>query len=98
MKAKLLAFAGSAALVLGTPALAETCNVQVTGPADQWKFLHVYDVATGEIVLRQAVKSGDYKAVEVSGDKIRVDWKLAGQKEYRAGAVTQCKAGNTVRI
>ena len=56
MKIKLFALVGVATAFFGSPALAETCNVQVTGPAEHWKFLHVYDVATGEVVLRQAIK------------------------------------------
>jgi hypothetical protein len=96
MNIKPLALAGLAFLFIEAQALAETCNVQVTGPEGQWKFVHVYDVATGEIVLRQAIKSGDSKPVTVSGDKVRVDWKLPGYTDYRTGAVLPCKGGNTV--
>jgi len=98
MKIKLFALAGVASVFFGSPALAETCNVQVTGPAEHWKFLHVYDVATGEVVLRQAIKAGDSRPVEVTGDKIRVDWKMPGDRNYRAGSVALCKAGNFVKI
>ena len=98
MKFKLSLCAGLAALFAGSPALAETCHVQVTGAAETWKFLHVYDLATGEVVLRQAIKSGDSRPVEVNGDKIRVDWKMPGDRKYKTGPAVTCKAGNIVRI
>jgi hypothetical protein len=97
MRFRPIALVGLAGLLIEAQALAETCNVQVTGPADQWKFVHVYDVATGEIVLRQAIKSGESKPVTVSGDKVRVDWKLPGYQKYRTGPVVECKSGNTVK-
>jgi hypothetical protein len=98
MRINLFALAGSTALVVGTQALSETCTVEVTGPQDQWKFVHVYDVATGKMVLGHAIKSGDSSEVTVSGDQVRVDWKLAGDKHYHTGAATQCKAGHPIKV
>ena len=89
---------GIAALMFGGEAMAETCKIEITGPKDQYKFIHVYDVATGQIVFRQAIRSGDIKEVTVSGDQVRVDWKLAGYTRYRVGAIQPCKGGNKVKV
>lgn len=97
MTFKIIAGAAFAALLFEGQALAESCVIQVTGPEEQWKFLHVYDVATDSIVLRQAMKSGDSKTVTVSGDKVRIDWKYPGYEKYRTGTVMPCKGGNIVR-
>ena len=98
MNVKLCALAGLSGLLLGAGTPTHNCNVQVTGPAGQWKFLEVYDLASGEVVLRQAIKSGDWKPVEAKGEKIRIDWKLGGYKNYRTGPTATCTGGNTIKI
>jgi hypothetical protein len=98
MKLRLTPLAGLVALLLGTSAGAETCHIQVTGAAGDWKFVHVYDVAKGTIVMRQAIKVGETKQVTVSGSRVRVDWKFAGHRSYTTGAVKTCKGGNTIEI
>jgi len=50
------------------------------------------------MLAAQAIKAGDSRPVEVTGDKIRVDWKMPGDRNYRAGSVALCKAGNFVKI
>jgi hypothetical protein len=86
-----------AVLVPGA-ALAETCSVQVVGAATMWKFVRAYDADTGEVVLRQAIKAGDSKDVTVSKNRLRIEFKLAGDREYHSSRVTTCEGGNTVRI
>jgi hypothetical protein len=98
MRINLLALIGSTALAAGTQALAETCTIEITGPHGQWKFVHVYDVATGKMVLGHAIRSGHSREVTVSGHQVRVDWKLAGDAHYHAGAATECKAGHTIKV
>lgn len=98
MKLISCALLGLAALLLESPALAGTCSIHATGPVGGWKFVQAHDVAKHKIVLSQAIKSGDSKTVTVSGDQVRVDWKLAGHAHYRAGAVNTCKQGNVIRV
>jgi hypothetical protein len=94
----LLALASVGAMLVESAALAETCMIEITGPSGQWKFVHVYDAATGTVVLRQAIKAGDSRPVTVSGDRVRVDWKFPGYVDYVPGAVSQCKDGNRIKV
>ena len=79
-------------------AAAETCKLQVARKAGEWKFVKAYDADTGEVVLQQVITGGHHKEATVSGKRIRVDWKLPGDAKYRAGAVTLCKRGNTIKV
>jgi hypothetical protein len=77
----------------------QTCNIENgSSPAGEWKFVRAYDAVTGEVVLRQAIKAGDSKSVTVSGEEVRLEYKLAGDKDYHSAQTTQCKGGNTIRI
>jgi hypothetical protein len=87
-----------AAALLEGAAFAGTCSVQNSAAPGDWRFVHVYDVKKSEIVLRQAINGGDSKEVTVSGNKIRVDHKRAGNRNYATGPVTACKDGNTVKF
>lgn len=87
-----------AALLVEAAAPAETCTIEITGPANQWKFVEVHDVAAGKVVLAEPIKVGQTRSVTVSGGQIRVDWKFAGYRKYRTGAVTPCKGGNRIRV
>ncbi len=88
----------AALLLVDSAAIAATCQIQNAGPPNQWRFVHVYDVDRGKIVLQQAIKSGDSKEVAVSGDQVRVDHKLAGSTQYTTGAVATCKDGATIKF
>jgi hypothetical protein len=50
------------------------------------------------MVLGHAIRSGHSREVTVSGHQVRVDWKLAGDAHYHAGAATACKAGHTIKV
>ena len=49
-------------------------------------------------MLRQAIKAGDSQSVTVSGEEVRLEYKLAGDKDYHSTQTAQCKGGNTIRI
>jgi hypothetical protein len=98
MRPRFIAIAALAALLVETPALAETCMIEITGPEGQWKFVQVFDVATGNMVMGQAIRSGEVKTVTITGDQVRVDWKLSGYRDYRTGEVTTCRGGNRIRV
>jgi len=77
----------------------QTCNIQNgSSPAGEWKFVRAYDAVSGEVVLRQAIKAGDSQSVTVSGEEVRLEYKLAGDKDYHSTQTAQCKGGNTIRI
>ncbi len=92
-------FLGLALVALGTgsEAIAGTCNVQSTRAPGHWKFIKVYDVDTGKIVLQKVMNGGEHREVTVPGERVRVDWKLPGGKDYKHGTVALCKDGNTIR-
>ena len=79
-------------------ALTESCNIQNASPPDRWKFIHAYDVATGELVFARPINGGESRSVTVSGSSIRIEYKFAGDLNYHSAIVTTCKGGNTVRI
>jgi len=87
-----------AILLAESSAVAESCKIENAGPPDEWRFVQVYDVDRGQIVLGQAIKSGDKKEVSVSGEKVRVDHKFPGWTTYATGPVLICKGGNTIRF
>ena len=88
----------AAASILEGAAVAGTCKVQSWAAAGDWRFVDVYDVTKSEIVLRQAINGGDSKDVTVTGDRIRVNHKRSGNRNYAAGPVADCKNGNTVKF
>ncbi len=87
-------------LALLTPgaALADTCRVEVFGAPTIWKFIRAYDADTGEVVLRQAIKSGDGREVTISKNRLRIEFKFPGDRNYHPAQVTTCQGGNIVRI
>ena len=87
-----------AALFAERNAIAGTCNVRSSAPVDRWRFVQVYDVDRNEVVLRQAVKGGDSKPVTVSGERIRVAYKLPGATRYKPGVEALCKEGSTIQF
>ena len=98
MNLKLIALAGTAALVTGGEAIAGTCSIQNSRAPGEWTFVRVYDVDAGKIVLQRAIKGGVSYEVTVSKDRVRVDSKLPGGTSYAAGAVTACKDQNKIKI
>ena len=96
MKMTSLSF-GLLALGTASAGMAGTCNVQSTRAPGHWKFVKVFDVDTGEIVFQKVIDGGKLHEVTVSGERARVDWKLPGGKDYKAGPVSSCKDGNTVK-
>jgi hypothetical protein len=85
------------ALLVPSTALAESCKVQNSNAAGQWKFVRVYDADTGQVVLRQAINGGDSKDVTVSGTRARVEYKLAGDAQYHSATIGTCKAGSVLK-
>ena len=88
---------GLVALCTSSGALAGTCNIESSAPPGQWKFVKVYDVHNGEIVLQRGINGGGRYEVTAKGDRIRIDWKFAGGTHYNSGAVVTCKDGLTVK-
>jgi hypothetical protein len=86
-----------AAILVGYEAHAESCKVESASPAGQWKFIRAYDADTGKVVFQQALNGGDSRPVTVSGERVRVDYKLPGHTVYQTGAVAPCKGGNSVK-
>jgi len=96
--ARALARMGALAILFSAaPVQAETCQVQNTSAPGLWKFVRVYDVDTGQVVLRRAINGGDSVEVRVSGIRARVEFKLAGYTRYKTSANGTCKGGNTLR-
>jgi hypothetical protein len=83
-------------LIAGT-AWAGTCKLQNPSAKGSYKFVRVHDADTGKIVLSKAINGGDIVDLEVSGSRVRIEAKTAGQKNYRSGPIWVCKAGNTLR-
>lgn len=98
MNYKLATLAGLSALIIGSQALAETCNVESIRAPGEYLFIKVFDPDTGEIVLQRAIKGGTPIEVTVSGERVRVDSKLPGGVDYKPGAIATCKSGNTIKL
>lgn len=95
---KLLTLIAIGAVLGETAALAGTCKVQSSKAPGQWTFVRVYDLDTGKVVLRQGINGGDSKEVTVKGHRMKIEHKLAGHRNYVAGPMTDCKAGQTVKF
>lgn len=93
-----MGLAVAAMLLAESAAVAENCKIENGGPPDEWRFVQVFDVDRGQIVLGKAIKSGDSKEVTVTGERIRVDHKLPGGTQFATGPVVVCKGGNTIRF
>jgi len=98
MTGKHMGFTLVAMVLAESAAVAESCKIENGGPPDEWRFVQVYDVDRGQIVLGKAIKSGDSKEVTVSGQRVRVDHKLPGGTAYATGPVVICKGGNSIRF
>jgi hypothetical protein len=98
MRFTLYLLAGMTATLGAANASAETCHIQSTSAPGTWRFVKVYDVDTGTTVMQRALDGGATREVSVSGQQVRIDFKNAGGKHYKAGPVATCKNGNTVRF
>jgi len=99
MAVKLLAWIAMAGLASAASAKDQTCEIHnASSPAGQWKFVRASDPLTGEVVLRQAIKSGDSKSATVTGQQVRIEVKQAGDRDYHPARTSECKSGNTIRI
>jgi len=79
-------------------AATETCDIQNASAPGRWKFVRVYDVADGKVVLSQAMNGGDLRPVTVKGRSVRVEYKLAGDLQYHSSRVASCHKGAIVKI
>lgn len=76
----------------------ESCKILWNGPADEWRFVKVYEQSTGEVVFQSVVRGGESHGVYVKTPRIRIESKWAGDKNYHPGPTASCKGGITVRI
>jgi len=84
-------------MLVGGTAWAGTCKLQNASSPGTYTFVRVHDADTGKIVLSKAINGGDVVDLEVSGSRVRIEAKTAGQKDYRSGPVSICRDGNTLR-
>lgn len=99
MALKLLAWLAMATFATAASAKEQTCDIQnASSPSGEWKFVRASDPLTGEVVLRQAIKSGDSRSATVTGQQVRIEVKRAGDRDYHSARTSECKSGNTIRI
>ena len=84
-------------VLVGGTAWAGACKLQNAAAPGTYTFVRVHDADTGKIVLSKAINGGDIVDLEVTGSRVRIEAKTAGQKNYRSGPISVCKAGNTLR-
>jgi hypothetical protein len=75
---------------------APNCKVMYQGMQDEWRFVRVYEVASGKVVLQTVIRGGASRDVYVATPSIRVDSKWAGDIDYKPGPTVQCANGGTV--
>jgi hypothetical protein len=92
------------AIILGSMLLAgpydtgPNCKVMYQGTPDDWRFVKVYEVATGQIVLQTVIRGGSTSDVYVASPSIRIYSKWAGDLDYKPGQPVQCEKGATVKF
>ena len=74
------------------------CKVMYQGGADDWRFVRVYEVASGKVVLQTVIRGGTTRDVYVASPGIRVYSKWAGDIDYKPGPTVQCANGGTVKF
>lgn len=77
---------------------APNCKVMYQGTQDDWRFVRVYEVASGKIVLQTVIRAGATRDVYVASPSIRVYSKWAGDVDYKPGPPVQCANGETVKF
>lgn len=77
---------------------APNCKIMYQGPQDDWRFVRVYEVASGKVVLQTVIRAGSARDVYVTSPVIRVYSKWAGDIDYKPGPQVQCANGETVKF
>ena len=77
---------------------APNCKIMYQGAQDDWRFVRVYEVASGKIVLQTVIRGGASRDVYVASPSIRVYSKWAGDIDYKPGPTVQCADGGTVKF
>jgi hypothetical protein len=72
------------------------CKIMYQGAQDEWRFVRVYEVASGKVILQTVIRGGASRDVHVATPGIRVDSKWAGDIDYKPGPTVQCANGGTV--
>ena len=76
----------------------ERCSVLNTGSPDQYEFVRIYEVGTGEIVFQSPIKGGKTAPVYVRSKRIKIEHKWAGDVDYHSAIEVDCDKGNTIKI
>jgi hypothetical protein len=74
----------------------ESCRLVHQGPPGEWRFVKVYDAASGEEFMSSVIKVGEPKVLYDAPARIRITYKYAGARQYRSGPTAECSKGNTV--
>ena len=77
---------------------APNCKVMYQGAKDDWRFVRVYEVSSGKVVLQTVIRAGTARDVYVASPAIRIDSKWAGDVNYKPGPPLRCANGATVRF
>ena len=85
-------------LIAGPYDSAPNCKVMYQGAQDDWRFVRVYEVASGKVVLQTVIRAGTTREVYVESPRIRIDSKWAGDVNYKPGRPVQCANGETVKF
>jgi hypothetical protein len=75
-----------------------SCKVMYQGSQDEWRFVRVYEVPSGKVVLQTVIRGGATRDVYVASPSIRVYSKWAGDIDYKPGPPVQCANGETVKF
>ena len=86
------------ALVAGPYDANPNCKIMYQGSQDDWRFVRVYELSTGKVVLQTVIRGGTTRDVYVASPGIRVYSKWAGDIAYKPGPPTQCANGGTVKF
>lgn len=74
------------------------CKIMYQAAPDEWRFVKVYELSSGEVVLQTVIRGGDSREVYVASPRIRIDSKWAGDVDYKPGAQSQCAKGETIKF
>jgi hypothetical protein len=85
-------------LIAGPYDSAPNCKVMYQGSQDDWRFVRVYEVPSGKVVLQTVIRGGASREVYVASPDIRVYSKWAGDIDYKAGPRVRCANGETVKF
>ena len=85
-------------LMSGPPDSRPSCKILYQAPTDRWRFVKVYELSSGQVVLQTVISGGRSRDVYVASPSIRIDSKWAGDVAYRPGLPVRCADGATIRI